>query len=327
MRIDAEIVPTAAGYLRAVSWGLPAICAFTVLRSFSEGVSQTKPVMWISLLALPANIAGNYVFMYGKLGCPALGAIGTGVATALVMWFEVASLAAYIATHRAYSRFGAFARFELPDGRELAGLLRLGVPMGASVFMEGSLFATVALLMGTMGTHVVAGHQVAINVASVTFMVPLGLAMAISVRVGQSVGAGNLAQARRAGLVGMALAVGFMSCMAILMWTLPHAIAALYTQDAEVHAIAVRLLAMAAVFQISDGLQVSSAFALRGMKDTRVTMLITFIAYWGLGLPLGYVLGITWQLGPQAMWIGLIAGLTVAAILLHTRFRRITRPV
>jgi MATE family multidrug resistance protein len=156
-------------------------------------------------------------------------------------------------------------------------------------------------------------------------MVPLGLSMAITVRVGQAVGRGSIGDARRSGLVGTGLAVGFMSLTALVMATSPHLIAAIYTNNAQVHEMAVKLLIMAAIFQIFDGAQVSGAAALRGLKDTKVPMWITLVAYWGLGLPLGVTFGLVLGGGPQALWIGLIAGLIVAAILLNTRFVFLTR--
>jgi MATE family multidrug resistance protein len=179
--------------------------------------------------------------------------------------------------------------------------------------------------MGRVGADVVAGHQVALNVAGVTFMVPLGLSMAITVRVGQAVGRGDIGDARRSGLVGTGLAVGFMSLTALVMATCPHLIATIYTNNAQVHEMAVKLLIMAAIFQIFDGAQVSGAAALRGLKDTMVPMCITLVAYWGLGLPLGVTLGLVLDGGPQALWIGLIAGLIVAAVLLNARFLLLTR--
>ena len=191
--------------------------------------------------------------------------------------------------------------------------------------MEASLFATVSLLMGSMGTNVVAGHQVAINIASISFMIPLGLSMAITVRVGQAAGGGSLVAARRAGFVGVSIAMVFMGAAAIVLLLIPGTIVGIYTNDATVTSIAVELLFMAAIFQLSDGAQVAGAGALRGLKDTTVPMIITFIAYWGIGLPLGYTLGITRSMGPQAIWIGLIAGLTVAAICLNVRFYLVTR--
>ena len=325
LEIDPAIVPTTIGFLDAISWGLPALSAFTVLRGFSEAVSKTRPVLAISVVGLLANIVGNYIFIYGKLGMPRLGAIGCGVASALVMWVMPASLAIWILCDRYYRPFGLFSRWSLPDWRQLLVLAKLGSPIGVCLFMEGSMFATVSLLMGRLGTNMVAGHQIALNVASVTFMVPLGISIAITVRVGQAMGRGQVRDARRSGLVGACLAVGFMSLTALTMATSPHWIAGIYTQDEAVHAVAVELLLMAAIFQIFDGLQVAGAAALRGLKDTAIPMGITLVAYWGLGLPLGYSLGIVQNRGPQALWIGLIAGLMMAAVLLLLRFVLLTR--
>jgi len=179
--------------------------------------------------------------------------------------------------------------------------------------------------MGTLGTNVVAGHQIALNVASITFMIPMGLAMAITVRVGQAVGRQDPVGARTAGIVGISLAASFMAFAALLILTFPDLIAGIYTADPGVKRVAVTLLFMAAIFQISDGMQVSAAGALRGLKDTKVPMLITVIAYWVIGMPLGYALGITLGGGARSMWIGIICGLTTAAILLNTRFFLVTK--
>ncbi len=325
MHIDPEIVPTAAGFLNAISWGIPASSAFTVLRGYSEAVSKTRPVLAISIVGLAANIAGNSVFMHGRLGMPRLGAVGTGVASACVLWTMLFSLAIWIACDRYYGKFPIFRRFEWPDWLQISRLLKLGSPIGVCFFLECGMFTAVSLLMGRLGAEVVAGHQVALNVASVTFMVPLGLSLAVTVRVGHAMGRGAPRDARRSGLVGAGLAVVFMSLMALVMATCPHLIAAIYTEDEAVHSIAARLLLMAAIFQIFDGLQVAGAGALRGLKDTAFPMVITLVAYWGLGLPLGVWLGLVLDGGPQALWIGLIAGLVAAAVLLNTRFVLLTR--
>jgi MATE family multidrug resistance protein len=325
LEVDPRIIPTAVGYLQAVSWGIPASCAFTALRCFSEAVSMTRPILLISLLGLVGNIAGNYVFMHGHLGMPRLGAIGCGVATAMVTWIMLAALVAWIVVQPYYRRFEVFVRFERPNFHELKRLLVLGAPIGIGLFMEGSLFAAVALLLGRFGPDVVAGHQIALNVASISFMVPLGISIAITVRVGQASGRGDARGARRSGSVGAALAVTFMALAAIVMATVPREIAAIYTADPEVQSIAVGLLRMAAIFQIFDGLQVAGAGALRGLKDTAVPLAITFVAYWGLGLPIGYVLGIVHNRGPQAMWVGLIVGLMVTGVLLNLRFQFVMR--
>jgi MATE family multidrug resistance protein len=325
LNIVPEIVPTALAFLQAISWGLPAMCIFQVLRSFSEGVSITRPVMYMSILALVGCAIGDYILMYGKFGLPQLGAVGAGVASAIVLWLMAGFMAVYIYFKPEYRKYELFSRFEWPDMKAIAALLRIGLPIGVSLFMEVSLFGGVALLMGSLGTTIVGGHQIAINFASITFMVPLGLAMAVTVRVGQAVGRGEPHAARFSGFVGVMLAAIFMTCSAIMLFTIPDIIAGIYTQDPDVKRMAVALLTMAGVFQIFDGLQVSGSGALRGLKDTKIPMLITTFAYWGIGMPLGYALGISWGGGPRGLWIGFICGLATAAILLNRRFHRVTR--
>lgn len=325
LEVDPAIIPTATGFLRAVAWGMPALCVFNVLRGFSEAVSMTRPILFICVIGTIANVVGNYVFMYGHFGMPQLGAIGCGVATAVAEWIMLGCLVAWIGLHPYYRQFEPFSHFEGPDLAELWKLVKLGAPIGVSLFMEGGLFGTVGLLLGRFGESVVSGHQIAINVASVTFMVPLGIAMAVTVRVGQALGARDPSAARRSGTVGAGLALAFMTVAALVMAIFPRSIAALYTSDPDVQNVAVSLLRMAAIFQIFDGLQVAGAGALRGLKDTAVPMGITFLAYWGIGLPLAYALGITWAGGPQAMWIGLIVGLVCTGVLLNARFQLVMR--
>jgi MATE family multidrug resistance protein len=199
--------------------------------------------------------------------------------------------------------------------------------MGITLFMEASLFVAVALAIGTLGTDVIASHQVALNVASVAFMVPLGLAMATTVRVGHAVGRGDGTGVRDAGRVGMGLTLLAQGVSAALMLSIPRHIAALYTDDAAVIALAAQLLVLAGLFQLSDGVQVAANGALRGLKDTRIPMLITSFAYWGVGMPVGWWLAFPRGLGARGMWMGLIAGLSVAAVLLSRRFWRLARNV
>jgi multidrug resistance protein, MATE family len=325
LHIVPAIIPTALAFLRAISWGLPAICIFQVLRSFSEGVSMTRPVMYMSVFALVGCVIGDYVLMYGKFGVPAMGAVGAGVASAIVLWLMAAFMAAYIYFKPAYRKYEVFKRFDWPSAKPLVTLLKIGMPISVSLFMEVSLFGGVALMMGSLGTTIVGGHQIAINFASITFMVPLGLAMAVTVRVGQAVGRGEPRAARFSGFVGVLLAAIFMTCSAIILITIPDVIATVYTRDPDVKKMAVMLLSMAGIFQIFDGLQVAGSGALRGLKDTKIPMLITTFAYWGIGMPLGYLLGITWGGGPRGLWIGFICGLATAGILLNRRFHRVTR--
>ena len=323
--VDARLIPDVTRFLHAISYGAPALALFFALRGLSEGFGLTRPTMYFSLLGLALLGPVGYVLMYGRLGFPALGALGSGIATACVLWIEALAFLAYVATRRHYRELQLFAQFDKPNPTAIRDLLRLGVPMGVSVFMEASLFVAVALAIGTLGTDVVASHQIAINVASVTFMVPLGIAMATTVRVGHAVGRGDVEGVREAGLAGLLLTLIAQGISALLMLTVPQHIAALYTADATVIALAAQLLVLAGLFQFADGMQVAASGALRGMKDTRVPMLITTFAYWGVGMPVGWWLAFPIGYGARGMWMGLIAGLSMAALLLSARFWRLAR--
>ncbi|MCC7410818.1 MAG: MATE family efflux transporter [Gammaproteobacteria bacterium] len=323
--LDPATAALTRGYLDAIACGTVGTLFYQVLRFTSEGFGRTLPIMAIGALALCANVLGNWLLMYGKLGLPALGAVGCGWASAITMWLMAFAMAVWFWFDGAYRRIGLFAAFERPRLAAIAEIARVGAPAGVSIFLEVALFASAALLMGWMGTHVVAAHQIAVNYAGLMFMVPLGLAFATTVRVGQAAGRADPAGVRRAGAVGIGLAVGFMTVSGMFMLVLRERIVALYTDDAQVTAIAIELVLVAAAFQIFDGAQAGAAGALRGLKDTRVPMLITLIAYWGTGFPVAWWLGVHLGLGPQAIWVGLVAGLAVAAVLLGLRFARVSR--
>ncbi|MCE5231768.1 MAG: MATE family efflux transporter [Mizugakiibacter sp.] len=321
------VVPTlrvdVVAFLHAIGWGAPALAAFFALRGLSEGLSLTRPSMYFSFGGLLVLAPLGYVLMYGKLGVAPMGARGSGIATAIVLWLEMLGFATYVLRHRNYRTLGLLERFDWPRPRVIGELLGIGLPMAVTLLMEGGLFVAVALAIATLGEAVTAAHQIALNVATVAFMVPLGLALAITVRVGHAVGRGDGDGVRYAGYCGIALALAaqFVSCG--LMLGVPHGIAALYTHDAGVIALATQLLVLAGLFQFSDGIQVASNGALRGLKDTRVPMLITGFAYWGVGMPVGGWLAFGAGYGARGMWMGLVAGLTVAALLLFARFRRL----
>ncbi len=310
-------------YVAALSWGLPAIFLYLVLRFSSEGIGHTRPMFYVAFAAFLINIPLDYWFIYGGLGMPRMGAVGCGYATALAMWVQFAAMLTYVLTmRRRYRPLGLFRRLEPPRLAPLVELVRLGVPIGVMLFAEVSLFGAVALLMASLGAVKAAAHQIAVSVASFSFMFPMGLATGISVVVGQAAGAGRPILARRAGLVGVGLALAFECVAAVLILVLREPLARLFTGNAAVIALAAELLLLAAAFQLSDGLQVASAGALRGLKDVRVPMWITVLAYWGTGLPLAWAFGFKLGLGPVGIWVGLIAGLTVAGLLLFLRFLR-----
>jgi MATE family multidrug resistance protein len=254
-----------------------------------------------------------------------MGAVGCGWATALVSWLSAGLMLLYAFRHPRFRELGLHNRLEVPSIEQIWRLVRLGIPMALTIVMETGLFTAVSLLMGTLGAVAVAAHQIALNYASLMFMVPLGLGMAITVRVGQAAGAGHSGAARRAGFIGMAMSVGAMVVSAVVMLVIPEQIVGLYTDEKDLLGLAVQLLFAAALFQVSDGLQVSALGALRGLKDVTAPLAITFLSYWVVGLPLGYGLGIVWDQGPFGLWAGLIAGLSLAAVLLSLRFHRLTR--
>lgn len=323
--IQPDLIPLTMKYVKALSYGLFPIYSYMCLRFFNEGLSVTRPGMYVGFLGMLVNIGGNYVLMYGKLGMPALGAEGCGYATAIVGLAMFIAILIFVYRYPTYKAFGLFDNMRLPEWHYFRELLSVGIPIGISSAMEVSMFAIVSLLMGTLSTQAVAGHQIAINVASVAFMIPFGLSTAITARVGQAKGLGSWYQVRFRGATGIGLSVLIMIGTASLLALFPQFITQLYTNDVQVQQIAIQLLLMAAIFQISDGLQVSGFGALRGLKDTRIPMIVNLIAYWLVGLPLGYWLGIINDNGPIGLWIGLIAGLTVAAVLHNIRFYLLTK--
>ncbi|MDE2234239.1 MAG: MATE family efflux transporter [Gammaproteobacteria bacterium] len=325
IHIEADIIPGASAYLRALAWGLPGVCLYQTLRFTSEGIGHTRPMLAMATLGLMVNGVLDYLLMYGKLGLPALGAVGCGYATAASQWLMFLALLLYMRRRPLYRPLEIFRRFEWPRWAPQRELIWLGVPIGIGIFMESSLFAGVGLMMGTLGTNTVAAHQIALNYASFVFMVPMSIAFAISVRVGQALGRGDPHAARLAGFAGIGVCACFELLSALSMLLFPDWIVGVYTHDAGVARIAVGLLYIGAVFQLSDGLQTSAAGALRGYKDTRMPMLITIVAYWLVGFPLAWLFGVPLHLGPQMIWVGFIAGLTVAAVLLMRRFMLLSR--
>jgi len=325
MDVAPALAHKTAGYLHAIAWGLPAYLVYQVLRNYTEGLSFTAPTMFIGFIGLLLNIPVNYVLIYGKLGLPALGAVGCGVASALVFWAMALSMWWFVVRSPRYRHCRLFQQCPWPQWSTLKRLSLLGLPLGLATFCEVTMFTLVALLLASLGTDLVAGHQIALNFSSLVFMLPLSLGFATSIRVGHALGEGEPARARRATLASLLLGLGLAMLTATLTWQGRHWIASRYTEDSMVIALAAQLLIFAAIYQFSDTVQVVSSGALRGYKDTKMIFAITMVAYWGVGLPVGVVLGLTDLLrpamGPQGFWIGLISGLTCAAGLFSWRLK------
>ncbi|PKM21435.1 MAG: MATE family efflux transporter [Gammaproteobacteria bacterium HGW-Gammaproteobacteria-14] len=323
MEVDPQLRPMVSGYLNALSWGMPGAALFLTLRSYTEAMAHTRPVLWVSIAGLLINIPSNYIFIYGKLGFPAMGGVGCGWATSIAFWSMALMMGGYIRFHSAYNRARLHLREIHREAATIWYIFRLGLPVGLSIFFEASIFAMIALLISSLGPTVVAGHQVALNFTGLLFMIPLSLALAVTVRVGHARGLGNPAAIRRTVRVAMMMTavIGLSSGGALML--LRHQVPLLYTNNPEVLDMAARLLLFAALYQLSDAWQVTASGALRGFEDTRIPMFITLLAYWGIGLPVGYLLALTERLGspmgPEGFWIGLLVGLTSAAMMLSIR--------
>lgn len=323
--IDAEFRGLTTGYVHAIVWGAPAIFVFLALRFTTEGIGATRPIMYVSVLSLIVNVFLNWVLMFGHFGAPALGAIGCGYASAITMWLMMIALTVYMIWDPKYRSLRIFSRVAPVRPEVLKEILILGVPIAITITAEAGLFNAVSVLMGTRGASIAAAHQVAISFAMTMFMVPLALSSAITIRVGHALGVGNPQAARFSGGLGIVVCGLFMCCSAAFMLFFRDAIISFYTNDPSVTSIAVSLLMMAAIFQIADGVQVGSAGALRGYKDTRIPMAISAFAYWALAFPLAYMAAVTYKAPPSYTWGAFIVGLSVAAVLLAWRYVRLSR--
>lgn len=322
---EPKTVALAETYLRAIAWGFLPGLGLAVLKNFVTALSVPRPVMVIVVGGTVLNIVGNYLLMFGKLGLPALGLAGIGWASTLSIWSMFVALVIYIQSQRQFQVYGVFRNLHQFEGRVFRELLQVGLPIGVLAAVEVGMFTATTLLMGTLGTVTLAAHQIALQTVSISFTVPLGISFATTVRVGQLVGQGNAKGARRAGYVGIAMGGLFMAFAAVLFWMMPVRIVSLYLNinnpaNVAVAKLAKTLLGVAAIFQIVDGIQINAAGALRGLKDTRVPMVIGIVAYWCIGLTGGYILGIKLGFGGVGLWWGLAIGLAVAAIVLTWRF-------
>lgn len=347
MSVPAPVAEAATDYLQAVAFAMPAVGLYQALRAFSDGINHTRPALWISLIGLAVNVPCNYLLIFGGasvaelLGIepsllsriPALGATGCGMATAIAFWVMCLTMGFYTHRARAYRGLELWRGFSPPGRQRIGELLRVGLPVGVAIFTEVTLFAVIALFVAGFGETVVAAHQVALNVTSLLFMLPLSLGMALTVRVGNTLGQGDGLRARAVAWNGILIALLAALLIDLILLLCARSVASLYSDSAAVQALATSLMLLAMLYQVSDALQASMAGALRGYKDTRIIMLITLTSYWGVGLGGGHLMGRghEWLLsgfegfGVYGYWMGLIAGLSVAALLLGLRLVQTAR--
>ena len=325
MGIAPEIRPGAEAFLHGIRWGVPGLTLYLTMRYLSDGLHWTLPTMLLGFGGLLVLVPLGYAFTYGVGGLPEMGAGGLGIASAIMMWAQALAFAFYLWRAKRFADLELFAHFDRPHGPTLRNLLRTGLPIGVTVTMEGGLFIATALLIGRLGEVPAAAHQIAINVSALCFMVPMGIAEATTVRIGHALGRNDGQALRRAAFAGYTIVLATQALSAIVLLAGNEFVVGFYTGDAAVASLAASLLLYAAAFQFPDGVQVLSAGALRGLRDTRVPMVLAALAYWGIGMPVGAGLGLWLGWGPRGMWVGLICGLSVAALLLCTRFWRSSR--
>ena len=327
MKQPSDVAKQSGDYLKAISWGLLPAFIYLSLRSALESLSDTRPILIISFMNVLLNVVTNEILMFGRFGFPALGLVGTGYASAFVMWFGCITMILYFRWQYGHLEIFKFEQlFGQESRRQMWELIRIGVPIGMTIGFEVSMFSASAFAMGWFGKDALAAHQIALQTASIAFMLPLGISIAASVRVGQAVGANDMMRAKVAGYLGIAVSGSIMLLTGICFLLMPRRIIGLYLdlgdpKNFTVVAQATSFLLIAAAFGVFDGLQVSGSMALRGMKDTRAAMLLTLLAYWGFGVTSGAIFAFTLGCDGEGLWYGLTVGLGVAAVILFLRFR------
>ena len=323
---EPALARDAQTFLRGYMWSQLSFLLFQAMRNFVSALERPGWVLAISLGAIPLNALLGYALVFGQFGFPRWGIFGGGLASSIVWAVQALLLALVIVRDRQFRRFHLFGRFWKADWPRYRKLWRLGFPIGLAMGFEGGVFSAAAYLMGLIDAESVAAHAVALQIAALTFMVPWGLSQAATVRVGRYLGEGDQAGIMRAGWTAWALGVGFMALMAAVIWSVPRELMTLFLDDtapnARVIALGVSFLAIAAVFQIADGAQVIAAGMLRGLHDTRVPMIFTFIGYWAIGIGIGAWLAFEQGWQGAGIWTGLAVGLIIVALLMVWRWSR-----
>lgn len=315
----SDVIPDAARYVRIAIPGVFPFYAFIVFRQSLQAIGRVAPVLWTVLAANVLNAGLNWVLIYGNLGVQPLGVGGSSLATSISRWVMAVLL---LVVSRDALRQHLFPwRPETAALQPLLRMLRLGLPIGAQYVLEYGAFAAAALLMGVLGTTQMAAHQIAINLASFTFMVPLGVSTATAVLVGQAIGAGDQARARRSAIAGIAVGTSFMGLSALAFLLFPEALARVYTSDTTVVMLASVLIPIAGVFQVFDGIQAVAAGVLRGIGDTHAPAIINVVGFWLIGLPVSWVLAFRFGGGAIGLWWGIVVGLGAVATILLVRVR------
>lgn len=325
MNLDDEVHRIAYEFLTAISMGFLPLFLAAVLRNFIDSLGHTRITMMITLCAVPLNVLLNYLLIFGQFGFPRLGGVGAGYASAITYWVMFFIAVAVVHCKQPFRQYHIFGRLFPISLQAWGELLKVGAPIGIAIFCEVSIFAAVALLIADFGTAVIAAHQAAINFASLIYMVPLSIGMALTIVIGFEVGAGRLRDAEQYSYLGIGIALAVAIVTGIGLFIFNKQVAQLYTQNQEVLHLARNFLAYAILFQLSDAIAAPIQGALRGYKDVKMTLIMAIVSYWVIGAPTGYLLAKYSAFGPYGYWIGLITGLAVGATVLSIRLVRLQR--
>lgn len=323
MDLEDSVHMVAHDYLIALSLGIIPLFIYNALRAFIDALGQTRISMIITLCALPVNVLFNYLLIYGKFGFPELGGVGSGYATAITYWLIALVAILVVIKINPFSTFQVFTEFFRVSWKEWKALLLIGVPIGLAIFFETSIFSAVTLLMSKYDTVTIASHQIAMNFASLLYMIPLSISMALTIVIGFEIGAARYKDAKEYSWIGISMALTMSLVLSTILFLFREPVASLYTKDHEVMMLTSHFLIYAIFFQISDALQAPIQGILRGYKDVNVTFAMSLVSYWILGLPIGYFFAKFTDMGAFGYWIGLISGLALGAIGLAARLRYI----
>ncbi|MFS0670428.1 MATE family efflux transporter [Peribacillus frigoritolerans] len=325
MDLEDSVHMVAHDYLIALSLGIIPLFIYNALRAFIDALGQTRISMIITLCALPVNVLFNYLLIYGKFGFPELGGVGSGYATAITYWLIALVAILVVIKINPFSTYQVFTEFFRVSWKEWKALLLIGVPIGLAIFFETSIFSAVTLLMSKYDTVTIASHQIAMNFASLLYMIPLSISMALTIVIGFEIGAARYKDAKEYSWIGISMALTMSLVLSTILFLFREPVAFLYTKDHEVMILTSHFLIYAIFFQISDALQAPIQGILRGYKDVNVTFAMSLVSYWILGLPIGYFFAKFTDMGAFGYWIGLISGLALGAIGLAARLRFIQR--
>ncbi|MCU6600194.1 MATE family efflux transporter [Peribacillus frigoritolerans] len=321
MDLEDSVHMVAHDYLIALSLGIIPLFIYNALRAFIDALGQTRISMIITLCALPVNVLFNYLLIYGKFGFPELGGVGSGYATAITYWLIALVAILVVIKINPFSTYQVFTEFFRVSWKEWKALLLIGVPIGLAIFFETSIFSAVTLLMSKYDTVTIASHQIAMNFASLLYMIPLSISMALTIVIGFEIGAARYKDAKEYSWIGISMALTMSLVLSTILFLFREPVAFLYTKDHEVMMLTSHFLIYAIFFQISDALQAPIQGILRGYKDVNVTFAMSLVSYWILGLPIGYFFANFTDMGAFGYWIGLISGLALGAIGLAARLR------